>query len=285
MKTTVAIIGGGPAGAAAALWLHQFGIGHLLIESADRLGGLQALSPYPNEWLPGVSGKSGQQVAASLHRHITEAGCALRLHCRVTHAARHHDGYTLTLSDGTPVEARFVIIATGTVPEDGGLPPNDRISIGPAGSLLRADVRGKTIAILGGGDNAFDQVRFLTQRGIRDYTLFCRRPPRAQPKLKAIAPPEKIHIGPFHADPAAMTVDGQPFDFFSVQFGFRAVGVEGLSPAMVGGFITVNAKGETSLPGLYACGDVTNFLHPCVATAEAGGIQAARSIADRLWAA
>ena len=54
------IIGGGPAGMSCALWLHNYGMHPMIIEKEGALGGMARLSPYPNEWLLGQRGKSGQ---------------------------------------------------------------------------------------------------------------------------------------------------------------------------------------------------------------------------------
>ena len=71
MAERVIIAGGGPAGVACAIWLHKLGADVLLIEAADRLGGLQRRSPYENLWIPGVQGRTGLEVAEALDDHVT----------------------------------------------------------------------------------------------------------------------------------------------------------------------------------------------------------------------
>jgi hypothetical protein len=96
--------------------------------------------------------------------------------------------------------------------------------------------------------------------------------------LKQVAP-ECVHVGPFEANQSAMTVDGRAFDVIGVQYGFEASIPAGLRLALDDGCIEVDRHGAVpGLPGLYAAGEVTNFLHPCVTTAYAHGVQVAKSI-------
>ncbi len=70
----VTIIGGGPAGISCAIWLKQLGISPLLLEADNQLGGLQTRSPYKNLWIPGVQGKTGQEIAHDLANHVKAVG-------------------------------------------------------------------------------------------------------------------------------------------------------------------------------------------------------------------
>src|ERR1700712_2548437 len=83
MKTDVIITGGGPAGTSCAIWLHKLGVACVVLEASDRLGGLQTRSPYENLWIPGVQGKTGQDVAVALEAHARAVGVDIRLNCRV----------------------------------------------------------------------------------------------------------------------------------------------------------------------------------------------------------
>jgi NADPH-dependent glutamate synthase beta subunit-like oxidoreductase len=76
-----------------------------------------------------------------------------------------------------------------------------------------------------------------------------------------------------------MTVNGRAYDVLGVQFGFEACIPGGLRLPLRDGYIEVDRRGAVpSHPGLFAVGDVTNFWHPCVATAMAHGVQVAKSI-------
>ncbi|MDI7776061.1 NAD(P)/FAD-dependent oxidoreductase [Asticcacaulis sp. EMRT-3] len=279
MKTDVIIIGGGPAGIACAIWLHKMGVSCLLLEGAAHVGGLQKRSPYENLWIPGVQGQTGQQVAQALEDHVMTLGVPVRKLCPVV--AVSADGRRTVTTADEVLEASFLVIATGSRPRSGGFSPSPTIIIGPGDGMEALEVAGQRIAILGGGDNAFDQARFVRDRGGKPV-IFSRHAPRAQKLLQGLIPDVPVVVGDYHADPAAMTVNGEAFAAFGIMYGFEAVVPEGLQPTLDGGYIRVDRFGETSISGVFACGEVTDYWHPCVTTSAAHGIQVARSISRRL---
>ena len=274
MRKEAIILGGGPAGIGAAIWLKKLGVEAVLLERAGALGGLQRRSPYENLWIPGVEGKTGQDVARALADHATTVGVEVQLNhsAPVTYDTLYHCG---------EFSAPFVVIATGTTPRAGRFTASPTVAIGPGEPMEALDVAGRRVAILGGGDNAFDQARFARDRG-GQVTVFSRGEPRAQKALRDLVPDVRVVVGPYDAHQAAMTIDDEAFDVLGVMYGFEAVVPEGLKPRRRGGYIQVNRKAETSLSGVYACGEVTDYWHPCVTTAAAHGIQAAKQIAGKL---
>ena len=127
MDTQTLIIGGGPAGIACAIWLRKLGIEAILLEASGALGGLQTRSPYENLWIPGVQGKTGQQVAQALSDHAAALGVDTRLECPVLTVT---DQYTVTTPQGD-LTAPYLVIATGTRPRAGGFAPSETVAIGP----------------------------------------------------------------------------------------------------------------------------------------------------------
>jgi len=278
----VLVIGGGPAGAACALWLHQLGMAVRLLEAGPAVGGLQLRSPYTNRWIPGVQGKTGQEVAAELHAHLCDASVPHSVDFHATAIRRDAAAGTWEVSGrGHLHRARHLVLATGSTPRAGGFEESANVGIGPGLSMERIEVRGRRVAILGGGDNAFDQAAFAASRGAARVDIYCRRRPRAQPLLQRQVDPDCVHVGPFEADPRTMTVNGRPCDVIGVQFGFQANIPAGMRLPLHGGYIDVDRRGAVpGHPGLYAAGEVTNFWHPCVTTAYAHGVQVAKSIHD-----
>lgn len=280
MQIQALVIGGGPAGGACAIWLKKLGVEVVLLEAAGRMGGLQLSSPYENLWAPGIQGKTGQGMAADLESHARDVGVDIRLECPALMVA---PGWRVTTPAGE-LTAPYLVIATGTRPRTGPFTPSATVAIGPGTPMESMAVDGRRVAILGGGDNAFDQARFVRDRG-GQVTIFTRTPPRAQSLVQAMIPEVRVVTGPYAADQAAMTVNGETFDVFGVMYGFEAVLPWGLAPAVAGGFVVVDRYGATTLPGVYACGEVTDYWHPCVATATAHGVQVAWQIAQQLKSA
>lgn len=276
----IIIIGGGPAGLSCAIWLTKLGVHSLLLEASGLLGGLQTRSPYENLWIPGVQGKTGQQVAAAIAQHAIDVGAELRVGQPVTAVAREGDGFRVTTSDGA-VHGRFVVIATGSTPRTGGFTASDTVAIGPGEPMEALDVEGCAVAILGGGDNAFDQARFVRDRG-GQVTVFSRNRPRAQKLLQDLVPDIAVMAGPYDARQSDMTVNGRHFDCFGIQYGFEAVVPPGIELQRQDGYVAVDRFGETSETNVFACGEVTDFWHPCVMTSAAHGVQVAKQISKRL---
>jgi thioredoxin reductase len=279
-RCQVIIIGGGPAGLSCAIWLTRLGVNSLLLEASGILGGLQTRSPYENLWIPGVQGKTGQQVAAAIAQHAVDVGAELRVGRPATSVARHGDGFQVKTPDGE-VHGRFVVVATGSTPRTGGFKSSANLAIGPGEPMEALDVAGRAVAILGGGDNAFDQARFVRDRGGR-VTVFSRTPPRAQKLLQDLVADIPVVVGPYDARQSDMTINGKSFDVFGIQYGFEAVVPAGLELRRQDGYVEVDRFGETSERNVFACGEVTDFWHPCVTTSAAHGVQVAKQISKRL---
>lgn len=276
----VLVIGGGPAGAACALWLHQFGMKVMLLEAGLAIGGLQLHSPYTNRWIPSVQGRTGQEVARQLEEHIRAASvpCMLGFYGETIRYRADYACWEVS-STKKSLRANYVAIATGSKPRLGGFVETENVGIGPGIAMERIDVRDKRVAILGGGDNAFDQAVFALRRGARSVEIYSRRIPTAQPILQRQVPKHCVHVGPFQADQARMTVNTEAYDVLGVQFGFEASIPGGLLLPLRDGYIDVDRRGAVpSLRRLFAAGEVTNFWHPCVTTALAHGVQVAKSI-------
>lgn len=277
------VIGAGPAGSACALWLHQLGCPVQLLEARGQAGGLQRFSPYENRWLPAVMGLPGRAVAEHLQQQLVARGVDLRLQTPVERVVSTEGGFRVDLCDGGVLTGAQVVLATGARFRSGGFQDSATVAVGPGHPIEALSVAGKRVAVLGGGDNAFDQHGFLLARGARSVTLFARRV-RAQRKLREQVPAEAVVEGPFEADAVTMRVNGQPFDVFSVQFGFEPVvpvGLEGLQRSAQG-FVSADHWGQTSLDGVYAAGEVAQTFHPSVVTSFAHGVQVAKHIQQRL---
>ncbi|MGH8780310.1 NAD(P)/FAD-dependent oxidoreductase [Paraburkholderia sp.] len=286
MMEDAVIVGGGPAGVACALWLHQLGLRVMLLEAGPTVGGLQLRSPYMNRWIPGVLGQSGQQVAGLLQEQLCAASVPHTVGFKVT-SIRRADAFTSwEVSNGSRMyRARHVVIATGSKPRRAGFVESECVGIGPGMSMERIPVKGRRVAILGGGDNAYDQADSAMRRGAACVDIYCRRPPQAQPLLQRLIDARHVHVGPFDADQARMTVNGISYDVLGVQFGFDACIPGGLDIPLRKGCIVVDQQGAvSSLPRIYAAGEVTNYWHPCVTTSFAQGIQVAKSIQTNVMA-
>jgi thioredoxin reductase len=316
----VPIIGGGPAGMSCALWLHNYGMHPIIFEKAGALGGMARLTPYPDEWLLGQRGKSGRENAAEFADHIRELATETWLGVVPQRLRREHDGrFRLDVAvAGAPtrsLSSPAIVIATGTrfageewldrVGNARRVAAAGRLHVGAAAVGEPGLDLGAHVAVIGGGDNAFDVSRMLAEKGIRVTIVMRSKAPRAQPLLiERLRPNRASGMATVMAERTIEALDAAAsrvrirldgggeidVDHVVLLFGYRpntnepwltelALATDAL------GYLLVDGNMETSCRGVFAVGDVSNPAHPCIATAIASGTVAARTIEKRLASA
>jgi len=311
----VPIIGGGPAGMSCALWLKNFSLHPVIIERAPVLGGMALRNPYPNPWLLGWPGTRAHEGVEAFARHIGEAGIEVWFDAVPQRILKAAGGFTLDVAgDEVPhsLSCGALVIATGTefrgedwldrVPNARRLAAQGRVDVGPVAIGETPPPPGTHVALIGGGDNAFDIAHILLHRGVRVTIVMRATAPQAQPRL--VAKIEKDVQAGRAAVIGGRTVasltdtdgqiglrldDGTGFetDRIVLLFGYRPNTREPWLTELAlrqdaDGYLAVDGNMETSHRGIFAVGDVANPAHPCVATAVAAGTMAAREIAKRL---
>jgi thioredoxin reductase len=289
-KFDAIIVGGGPAGASCALWLHQLGFLPCIVERRGKLGGLQNESPYLNDWIAPVVGMRGEEVAHGMHVNILSHGIECRLDTSVRSVAIAKGGFDVTVDHETKsdiLSAPFVVLASGVRPADGALRPSADLIIGPGKRIDEREFRGKTVAILGGGDNAFENYGFIRAKGAASVRLYARTL-RARRELLERVPAHDVSVGAYEVDAHRMLVASQRYDVIVVLYGWTPSldFVRGLDIARdASGFvITEQSTAETSIRNVFAIGEVAHRMHPCCVTSMADGVVAAKEIQRRMEA-
>jgi len=313
----VPIIGGGPAGMSCALWLHNYGMHPVIIEKAGAFGGMARLTPYPDEWLLGQRGKSGRENAAEFADHIRELAIESWLGGAPQRLRRAHDGrFRLDVAVAgaatRSLSSPAIVIATGTrfageewldrVGNARRVAAAGRLHVGAAAIGEPGLDLGSHIAVIGGGDNAFEISRMLAEKGICVTIVMRSNSPRAQPLLverlgrhqasgmATVMAERTVEALDAGASRVRVRLDGGgsiKVDHVVLLFGYRpntnepwlaelALATDAL------GYLVVDGNMETSCRGVFAVGDVSNPAHPCIATAIASGTVAARTIEKRL---
>jgi len=280
------VIGAGPAGASCAVWLRHLGFEPLLIEASDRVGGLAARNPYPDIWTVTSPNQTGEQVAAQIAAQVQASGVTLWTHACVQGISGSARSFDLSVSRDNGqtqvVNAKTVVIASGVKPR--GLPGQSQekfegVLVGPGQQVMSHDYEGLRVAILGGGDNAFENHEFVRQRGAQTAHVFARTV-RAQRQYQQRAAPEDVFVGPCKVNLATREVNGNRYDLIMVFYGWepQVSFVDGLALTSQGFLATDMATAQTSTSGIYAIGEVAQRMHPCVPTAMADGVVAAKAI-------
>lgn len=290
------IIGGGPAGLAAAVYGARAGLTTCVVERG-LLGG-QIFNTSKVENYPGFpEGILGPDISSRLDEHARKFGAEIVL-ADVTRVDLGGALKTVATSEGVLV-ARTVIIATGATPKRLGVPGEERL-IGAGVSYCAtcdgAFYRDKKVAVVGGGDAAIDEALFLT-RFAQEVTVIHRRGELraikylqdkafANPKMKFVwnsVVTEVLGDDRVKAVMVETTAGGATER--------RAIAVDGVfiyvgmtpNTAFLGGALPLDANGyipsgettETAIPGVFAAGDVRSKALRQVVTAVADGAVAA----------
>lgn len=273
----VAILGGGPAGCSAASWLGQMGMTALLVERESRLCAALAGLNFAQDW---VLGEPAARLAALGEHYAAQAqatpGMTLRLGTRAESARHTPAGWTLQLATGEHVQARALLVATGLRllrPARYFAVPHERVLDASQLTARREALSPGRVLLLGAGDNAAENALFLAERG-HEVTVWSRGSWRAQIHLaeRATAHPRiTVQLATplpeaLLPDDRSVTVGAERFDFVAALLGFEP------EPSA---FALLD---EASRQRAFVAGDASRRWHPCVQTALADGVQAAKQI-------
>lgn len=310
----VCIIGAGPAGLSAALWLHNLGLRVAVVEQAVQAGGMQHLNFLANDWVLGQPGLTGPELARRFVAHVAEHP-EIRLFCgqapaRIVRSVAG-GGFDIALGDGTQLECAAVLVASGTryraeetmAGVAGFEACKAFFSFGPHAFRALDALRELRVLVVGGGDNALENARFLLARQCT-VTIAARSGLRAQRAMRQAVEAEtgcrilhpaavsRVTLAEGGVEVAIATGAGEllvdVYDRVHVLAGYQpntaflhgclAQECEAQLVFDAYGYLKADAACRTPCPGFYAAGDVCNVAHPCVVTALAAGAQAARSI-------
>jgi thioredoxin reductase (NADPH) len=313
----VLVIGGGPAGMSCALWLHNAALSPIIIERERVLGGMAQRSPFPNEGFLGRPGETARENAAAFAKHVCHLGIEAWLGAvpvRVRHAPEHDFALDVQLPDASihTLLAAVLVIATGTrfageewldrVRNAREWAKRGRVHVGAPWAGETGNDLGSHVAVIGGGDNAFDVAHMLVDKGVRATIVMRSQTPRAQSLMvdrlrrhensgmaRVIAGRAVKGLQGSHGQLTLHLDDESEFnaDHVLLLFGYlpnsEASWMSDLPLARdARGYLKVDANMETSCRGVFAVGDIANPLHPCIATAVGNATKAAREIGRRL---
>ncbi|MBC7941017.1 MAG: alkyl hydroperoxide reductase subunit F, partial [Chitinophagaceae bacterium] len=301
----VLIIGGGPAGAAAAVYAARKGIRTGIV--AERFGG-QTLDTLGIENYISVQETEGPKFAAALEGHVRAYDVDIMNGQQV--ARLEPEPFpgglaTVTLANGAELKGRSVIIATGARWKNIGVPGEAEYRTKGVAYCPHCDgplFKGRNVAVIGGGNSgveaAIDLAGLVGHVTLLEFADALKADAVLVNKLRSL-PNVAIHT---NAQTLEITGDGQKVN--GLRYKDRTTGAEqhvelagvfvqiGLVPNtefLRGtlelsryGEIVVDNKCATSLPGVYAAGDVTTVPFKQIVIAAGEGSKAALSAFDHL---
>lgn len=288
----IIIIGGGPAGLTAALYVSRAGADVTIIESGAPGGKLNLTAHIEN--YPGIKEMMGPQLAYDMYEQALNFGAQLKM-TEVKSIVDEGD-YKKVITSKEELEARVVIIATGTKERKMGLHLEDEMTGKGISYCAVCDgpfFRGKEVAVIGGGNSAIEESIYLAGITEKVHIIMRRDVFRADDYLvKKALNNEKIEFH-FKKKPHALIVeddtlkgleledsDTKELENLYVQGIFPFIGldpvtdfVKDLGITNEQGYIDVDEHMETKIPGIFAIGDVrTKTLRQVVTAANDGAI-------------
>ena len=294
----IAIVGGGPAGLAAALYGARARADTVVFESV--LPGGQIITTDWIENYPGMpEGLNGSRVGELMHAHAEKFGARFRTFSPIREIRLESCGFRLVCDDAEGGGlARTVILATGATPSSLGIPGETEYSgrgVSWCATCDGALYRGKVVAVVGGGDAALEEAMFLTKFAARVHLIHRRDEFRATKCIQERAlvnekievhysrrPVQIIGLEGKVSSIVLQSTAGKPDETLQVSGVFEFVGVHpnsdlvvGLADLAEGGWVRVSTSMATSREGLFAAGDVTDTPLKQVVTAAGQGATAA----------
>ena len=171
----VLIIGGGPAGISAAIWCKRLGIDCLLLEEQSQLGG-QLFNIF-NEIIdyPGMRTKNGIEMQREMVKHFVEMDCLYEVNTKVLFIdERSKTVKVKKQANKQEICYTYLILATGSSQRKLGVPGEQQMVDREEVYSASADgerLKGKTVAIIGGGDRAFEGAHLLSSKAREVYLI------------------------------------------------------------------------------------------------------------------
>jgi len=300
------IVGAGPAGLCAALYAGRGMLKAVVLERG--LAGGELLN---TEWIddyPGFEHVLGRELAQKMEEHALKFGADARRET-VESIARRSDGiFEVATADGNQYEAPAVILTAGGTPTKLDVPGEVEFAgrgVSYCAVCDGAFFKGETIAVVGGGDAAVEEADYLTRYATKVYVIHRRDQFRAsrilQERLFANPKVEVIwnkRVRELVGGPAGLTsleledtVTGEPSSLAAtgcfIFIGFRPnTGLVKQHFAHdASGYMVTDDRMMTSIPGLFAAGDVrvqlTRQITTAVGDATTAAIAVEKYLAER----
>lgn len=291
------IIGGGPAGMSALIYAKRAKLNCLLIERGANGG--QILNTYEVDNYPGLPGISGMELAQKFSSHCEKLGGEIRTENVVGISV--NDDIKVIYTEKGEYHTRAIIIATGARYAKLNVPGENELSGAGVSYCATCDgafFRGRTVAVVGGGDVAVEDAIFLARGCEKVYVVHRRNELRAARSLQAAlfelpnvemvwnSTVESINGDDGFVEGITLKdVQTEETKVLSVDGVFIAVGILPNSTEFAGkvaldskGYILADETCETSLPGVFAVGDVRGKQLRQIVTAVADGANAVTSV-------
>jgi len=300
----VIVLGGGPAGLTAGIYLGRARLRTLIIDSGS-LGG-QMIMSYAVANYPGVLEASGRDIAMTMRDQAKRFGCDIVSNAEINRIDLQGAEKTVELEDEGTFTAPAFILATGGIPRSLGLPSEEEFKGRGISYCATCDgdfFTGKDVVAIGGGNTAIEEAVALTRYAssvtvVHEFDHFQAHPfaveeARANPKVRFLMEQDiKEFVGSSGLEKVVVAHKrtGEVTEL-SASGAFIFIGYVPNTEAFAGQ-VARNERGEiladedmkTNVPGIFVAGDSRLKRHRQITTAVADGTVAALSAIEYIRA-
>ncbi|WP_236326928.1 alkyl hydroperoxide reductase subunit F, partial [Pseudomonas poae] len=301
----VLVVGGGPAGSSAAIYAARKGIRTGV--AAERFGG-QVLDTMSIENFISVQETEGPKLVSALEAHVRQYDVDIMNLQRASSlipAKNAGDLHEIRFESGATLKSKTVILATGARWREMGVPGEQQYKAKGVCFCPHCDgplFKGKRVAVIGGGNSgveaAIDLAGIVSHVTLLEFDSKLRADAVLQRKLHSLPNVDVITsalTSEVKGDGQKVTGlvykdrDSGEFNTLDLEGIFVQIGLlpntdwlKGTVELTPRGEIIVDARGETSLPGVFAAGDVTTVPYKQIVIAVGEGAKASLSAFDHL---
>ena len=300
----VLVVGGGPAGAAAAIYAARKGIRTGV--AAERFGG-QVLDTMAIENFISVKETEGPKLARALEEHVREYEVDIMNLQRASQLIpAGEDGlHRVRFDNGGELKAKTLILATGARWREMNVPGEQEYRGRGVAYCPHCDgplFKGKRVAVIGGGNSgveaAIDLAGIVAHVTLLEFGEELRADAVLQRKLNSLPNVRVLKMaqttevkgdgqkvtGLVYKDRSSEEMHSVELEGIFVQIGLlpNSEWLKGTLELSRFGEIIVDAKGQTSIPGVFAAGDVTTVPYKQIVIAVGEGAKASLSAFDHL---
>lgn len=290
------IIGSGPAGLSAAVYAKRAGLEILVLERNPMSGG-QVLNTYEVDNYLGMPGINGFDMGVQFRQHADKLGINFK-EASATSVTDKGD-YKIVHTDSEELETRAVLLATGAEHALLGVPGEEELSgmgVSYCATCDGAFFRGRTVAVVGGGDVALEDAVYLARTSDKVYLIHRRDELRGakilQEELQSLPNVEILYnhvVTKIQGEDAVQAISlqnkvtGEEREL-EVAGVFVAVGIHPDTELLAdlvtrdeAGYVIAGEDGAADRPGIFVAGDIRKKPLRQIVTAVADGANAAVS--------
>lgn len=299
----VIIVGSGPAGLAAAIYAQRAKLNTLVLEKEYMSGG-QVLNTYEVDNYPGLPGIGGFELGMKFREHAEQLGTQF-INIEVRHMALEENGRIKVLyTDGEEYRARTVVLAMGARHRKLNVPGEAELAgmgVSYCATCDGAFFKGRTVAVVGGGDVAAEDALFLSRTCEKVYLIHRREELRATAVLQeSLKKCENIEFlwnyeveaitGEEHVECLRLYNKKEKTNRMLDADGiFIAVGtipntgdIAKMLQLDKNDYIVASEDGKTFIPGIFAAGDIRTKQLRQIVTAVSDGANVITSVQEYL---